>query len=129
VIYILLNAIPIALATLAGLLIGAVWLRLSGRTLPRLTVVAAIALAQFWSASILAGALILAPPEAGEWIMAIGSALVIWAGFVMPTIAVTLAIGGVARRRIASASAYWLVTMLVQAVVMQGWGLVPPPGA
>lgn len=127
-IYILFNAVPIAVAMLAGLLVGAVWLRGVGRVLPRWRMIAAIALAQFWSASILAGALILAPPEAGEWVMAIGSAVVIWVGFVMPTMAVTLAIGGVPTARIVSACAYWLVTMVVQAVVMQGWGLVPPQG-
>lgn len=126
-IYILLNALPIFLAMLAGLVIGTVWLRGEGRALPSWKPIAAIALAQFWSASILAGALILAPPEAGEWTMAIGSAVVIWVGFVMPTLAVTLAVAGVSAGRIASACAYWLVTMVVQAVVMQGWGLLPPP--
>ncbi|MGB7419080.1 MAG: hypothetical protein WA918_07865, partial [Erythrobacter sp.] len=72
-IYILLNVVPIALAMIAGLAIGLVWLRLSSMLLPGWRTLAVAGLAQFWLASILAGALILAPDEAGAWIMALGS--------------------------------------------------------
>lgn len=110
-----------------GLALGGIWLRIEKRSMPSGTVIAGIALAQFWMASILAGALILAPPEAGEWIMAIGSACVIWAGFVLPVLASSLAVGGVDGARIASVSGYWLVAMVGQAAVMNTLGLVPPP--
>ena len=125
-IYILLNAFPISLAMLAGLAIGWLWLKASGLSLPRLRTIIGIAVGLFWSGSILAGALILAPPEAGEWTMAIGSAVVIWCGFVLPAVAITLAITGSKARNIAAACGYWLVTMVGQAVVMQTIGLIPP---
>lgn len=126
-VYILLNFLPIAFAAALGLAFGAIWLRFEKRPVPRASVIAWIALAQFWSASILAGALILAPPEAGEWTMAIGSALVIWAGFVLPVLASSLAVGKVEGSRIVSASGYWLVTMAGQAALMKAWGLSAPP--
>ncbi|MEQ8772971.1 MAG: hypothetical protein RIC51_09080, partial [Erythrobacter sp.] len=88
-IYIILNLLPIAAATLVGLAIGLVWLRASDILLPGWRTLAAAALAEFWLASILAGALILAPPQAGEWVMALGSAVVIWIGFVVPVLWVT----------------------------------------
>ena len=128
-IYILLNIAPIALATLAGLIIGAVWLRFSKILLPGLHAIALTALAEFWLASILAGALILAPPEAGAWTMALGSAFVIWIGFVLPVLAVTFAVFEKPRSASLGAAAHWLVVMLVQASVMQSWGLTAPPGS
>jgi hypothetical protein len=83
--------------------------------------------AQGWFAAILAGALILAPAKAGDWTMALGSAVVIWIGFVVPVSIVTLR----ARQQRWSAALldclYWLVVMLVQAIVLKSWGLVPPP--
>lgn len=126
-IYIALNAMAIGVAALAGLVIGAVWLRSGNSGLPSLKAGAASFVALFWSASILAGALILAPSEAGEWTMAIGSAVVIWAGFVLPALGLTLAVQGFSMRQIVSICAYWLLTMVAQAVIMQAWGLVPPP--
>jgi hypothetical protein len=59
--------------------------------------------------------------------MAVGSALVIWAGFVLPALGVTLLISGVSVSRTVSACAYWLVAMVVQASVMKLWGLTAPP--
>jgi hypothetical protein len=44
---------------------------------------AGVSLAEFWLASILAGALILAPSQAGVWVRALGSAVVILIGFVV----------------------------------------------
>lgn len=128
-IYILLNIMPIGAATLLGLAIGAGWLAALRLPRPGGGTLAGIALAQFWLAAILAGALILAPREAGAWVMALGSAVVIWAGFVVPVLGVSLAAYGLGRRRMLAAMAYWLAVMLAQAALMQAIGLVPPPGA
>ncbi|MFO6445680.1 hypothetical protein ACLBKU_00910 [Erythrobacter sp. NE805] len=128
-IYILLNIVPITAATLLGLAIGAGWLAALCLPRPGWGTLAGIALAEFWLAAILAGALILAPREAGAWVMALGSAVVIWIGFVVPVLGVSLAAFGLGRKRMVSAMAYWLVAMLGQAAVMQAIGLVPPPAA
>jgi small-conductance mechanosensitive channel len=126
-IYIILNLAPILLATLAGMLVGAVYLRLARLSLRGPGLLVTTAIAQGWFAAILAGALILAPAKAGDWTMALGSAVVIWIGFVAPVNIVTLR----ARRHGWSTtvmdSLYWLVVMVVQAVVLKSWGLVPPP--
>ena len=122
-IYIKLNAIPILVATLAGLLSGfAVRRQWRGIGFYLTAFVA-----QAWFAAILAGALILAPPKAAPWIMAIGSAVVIWIGFVMPATIVTLRQRGVAWAAVGGDCLYWLVVMLVQALVLKTMGLVPPP--
>lgn len=126
-IYILLNLWPIAAATLLGLAIGLIWLRASGISLPGRAGLAGAALAEFWLAAILAGALILAPPEADAWVMAVGSAVVIWIGFVVPVLCVTFMTHGIGPRQTMSAVLHWLVVMVAQSVVMQGIGLVPPP--
>ncbi len=126
-IYIILNLAPILLATLASMLVGAVYLRLARLSLRGPGLLVTTAIAQGWFAAILAGALILAPAKAGDWTMALGSAVVIWIGFVAPVNIVTLR----ARRHGWSTtvmdSLYWLVVMVVQAVVLKSWGLVPPP--
>lgn len=135
--YILLNALPILLATAAGLLTGLGFRRAVapiGR--PRLGPEAslapgswvAIALAQAWLASILAGALILAPSEAGAWTMAIGSAVVIWIGFVVPATVVNHIHRGQPKLAPVVDAAYWLIVMLVQAVVLKSIGLSAPTG-
>lgn len=128
-IYIIQNFGPIALATLAGLAIGAIWLRLSGQASWGWRLAVLAALGEFWLAAILAGALILAPQEAGPWIMAVGSAFVIWLGFVLPVLAVTLCALGKGVRTILAATSHWLVVMLVQAAILQGVGLAAPPAA
>ena len=89
-IYIVLNIGAIAAATVLGLVIGGLWLAAARLPRPALPVLAGIALAEFWLAAILAGALILAPREAGAWVMALGSTVVIWIGFVVPVLWVTL---------------------------------------
>ena len=126
-IYILLNAPAILAATFAGLVIGALYVRLAGLPQRGAGLLVTVAIAQGWFAAILAGALILAPAKAGDWTMAIGSAVVIWIGFVVPVSVVTLR----ARRYAWSAavldSLYWLLIMLVQALVLKSIGLVPPP--
>lgn len=127
--YILTNIVPIALATLAGLLFGFVWLRLfareaASRFTPASSLVAVVA--EFWLAAILAGALILAPPQAGEWVMAIMTPIVIWIGFVVPALAVTLPYRGHGWRAVLADCGLWLGTMVLQALVLKLVGLVPP---
>ena len=128
-IYIILNFWPIAAATLAGLGVGLVWLRASDILLPGWKTLAGAALAEFWLASILAGALILAPPQAGEWVMALGSAVVIWIGFVVPVLWVTFMAYEMGAGRTISAALHWLVVMALQASVMQWIGLAAPAPA
>ena len=81
---------------------------------------------EFWLASILAGAVILAPPQAGAWTMALGSAVVIWIGFVLPTLVVTNQFDRLPAARGLLNVCHWLVVMLVQAAVLQGLGLIRP---
>jgi hypothetical protein len=120
-IYIVLNAVPIGLATLLGLLVAQFLDRPKGIGG---WVVALVSAA--WLNAILAGALILAPPKAPVWVMTIGSAVVIWAGFVAPTLATSLLLAGQRWGRVLRAWGWWLVVMLVAAVVMRLVGLTPP---
>jgi hypothetical protein len=126
-IYIILNAIPIALATLAGLLVGWAYLRLAGVPARGSGVLVMMAVTQGWFAAILAGALILAPAKAGDWTMAIGSAVVIWIGFVVPVSVVTLRARQVGAGAVVADCLYWLVVMVAQAFILKSIGLVPPP--
>ncbi|QBM74898.1 hypothetical protein E2E30_03330 [Sphingomonas sp. AAP5] len=126
-IYILINLVPILVATLIGLMLGTAYHVAFGRGRVAVSAIIVAALGLFWFASILAGALILAPPKAAPWIMAVGSAVVIWVGFVLPVVAVTQRYHGAAPRRIVGDSVFWLVTMVAQAVAMKVIGLVPPP--
>ncbi|WP_396594105.1 DUF1761 domain-containing protein [Brevundimonas sp. R86498] len=135
--YILLNALPIAVATAAGLIAGLVFragaTRIGGPRSGAVTglapgPLAVIALAEAWLAAILAGALILAPSEAGAWTMALGSAVVIWIGFVVPATVVNHVHRGLSAPAMAIDAGAWLVVMLVQAVVLKSIGLVPPNG-
>jgi hypothetical protein len=125
-IYILLNAVPILAATLAGLLIGILHHRLAGLPRGGAGLLLTTALAQAWFAAILAGALILAPAKAGDWTMAIGSAVVIWIGFVVPVSVVTLRARQVGAGAVFADCLYWLAVMVTQAVVLKSIGLVPP---
>ncbi len=128
-IYIVLNLVPILAATLLGLALGYLHHRFAGggARMPSPGLIVTAALGEFWLASILAGALILAPPKADPWIMAVGSAVVIWAGFVLPLLAITLGYRGVPVRLIARDCGHWLILMVAQAVLMKSMGLVPPP--
>lgn len=128
-VYILLNLVPIVAATLLGLALGYGHHRVfgAGARFPSAGFIITTALGEFWLAAILAGALILAPPKADPWVMAIGSAVVIWAGFVLPLLAITLGYRGVKVRLIMRDCAHWLVLMVAQAVLMKSMGLVPPP--
>jgi len=126
-IYILLNAVPILAATLAGLVIGAFYLRVAGMPRGGVGLLVTVAIAQAWFAAILAGALILAPPKAPDWVMAVGSAVVIWIGFVVPVSIVTLRARNTGAGAVAADCLYWLVVMVTQAVILKSIGLVPPP--
>ncbi len=122
-IYILNNAMPILLATLVGLLVGAAIY--PGLRRPARLAVAFVA--EFWFAAILAGALILAPPKAGAWVMAVGTAVVIWIGFVAPALVVTLRARGVAAGATLRDAGHWLLVMVAEAVVLHSVGLTAPP--
>lgn len=126
-IYIILNIMPIAFATLAALLIDALWLAIARLPRPGTVTLIAMALLQFWFAAILAGALILAPPKADPWIMAVGSAVVIWIGFVMPAVAVGHLVRRGSNGALITDCLAWLAIMVVEAVVLKTIGLVPPP--
>ena len=125
-IYIVQNLGPILTACLAGLVLGAAWLKLAGRALPGAPTLLLAAVCLFWLAAILAGALILAPDGAGPWTMALGSAFIIWVGFVLPVFVATLRSAGAPWRAVAWTVSYWLVAMLVQAAIMQAIGLTKP---
>lgn len=121
-IYIVINAVPIGLATLLGLLVAQFVDRPKGAVNWLVALFSAA-----WLGAILAGALILAPPKAPIWVMTIGSAVVIWAGFVAPALATSLRLAGQRWGRIGRANLWWLLVMLVEAVVMRLVGLTPPP--
>jgi hypothetical protein len=112
--YILLNSAPIAAAAIAGFLL----LALTSRA--RLTAGRATCafLGLAWLAAILAGALILAPVEAGGWTIALGSAFIIWIGFVLPALAIALVQRGVSVGAALLDAFLWLAIMLTQAAVM-----------
>ena len=122
--YIFSNIVPISAATLVALamLFLGFRSRLGGGT------VAAAALALFWLASILAGALILAPVNAGPWTVALGTAFIIWIGFVLPALSIALTLRGHAWSVSLADAAWWLAIMLAQAVVLHAIGLVKPAG-
>lgn len=128
-IYIVTNLRAILLATAGGLLVGALYKLTGGTGVPagEPALVVAAVVAEFWLASILAGALILAPPRAGPWTMALGSALVIWIGFVLPALLTTELSRGLTLGAALADCAQWLAAMLVEAAVLHGIGLTRPP--
>jgi len=121
-IYIVLNAVPILVAAALATVLGAIWYRRTS-----IGTLAVLFVAQAWLAAILAGALILAPPKGGVWTMTIGSAFVIWIGFVLPALTASYRLRGTAWRIIGIDAGYWLTAMLAEAVVMRLIGLTPPP--
>lgn len=121
-IYIVTNALPILLAAFAGAaLLAALWR-------PRMTRGLAVALfaAAALLAAILAGALILAPVSAGRSTIALGSAFIIWGGFVLPSVATTVRSRGIGWAGALADAGGWLALMLVQAAVMRIVGVVHP---
>jgi hypothetical protein len=85
--------------------------------------IAAVAL--FWLAAILAGALILAPVDANAWTVALGTAF-IWIGFVLPALSVALPLHGASLSRALAHAALWLAIMLAQAATLHSVGLIKP---
>ena len=122
--YILGNIVPIAAATLVGLAVLAIGFR---SRLNR-AILAAATPALFWLASILAGALILAPVQAGAWVVALGTAFIIWIGFVLPALSIGLALRGNRWSTSLADAAWWLAIMLAQAAVLHTVGLTRPAG-
>ena len=122
-IYIVTNAVPIFLAGLAGAaLIVARWRSREGG----IGLLIATLAGSLWLAAILAGALILAPIEAQRWTVALGSAFIIWVGFVLPTLVATLRSRGVGWMAALADAGAWLAAMLLQAAVLQLVGLIRP---
>ncbi len=129
--YILTNVLSILVATGVGLVVSVLYHELTKRPgihdgvgLVGLLIIATVA--EFWLASILAGALILAPQQADPWVMAIASAVVIWIGFVVPTLIITEVFRSVSLSRTALDCALWLVVMTAQAAALHAMGLVKP---
>lgn len=131
-IYIALNAQAILLASLAGLVFGVAWQSIAGlrrhATGGALVTLAIAFVAECWLCAILAGALILAPPKGSVWTMTLGSACVIWLGFIAPALITSYRYRAIPLRSALWDCAFWLGTMLVQAVVLRLVGLTPPPG-
>ncbi len=125
-IYIVANLQAILLATAGGLAVGAAYRAALGRRGVPPGLVAAAMLGEFWLTSILAGALILAPSRADPWTMALGSAVVIWIGFVVPALVVTHLSRDLGWRAAAADCAHWLVAMLAEAAVLHLVGLTGP---
>jgi hypothetical protein len=124
-IYVVINAVPITVAALCAVALGALWYRRAVTTATLLTIIAA----HIWLGAILAGALILAPPKGGVWTMTMGSAIVIWAGFVAPTMIASYRMRMVGWRTTLNDISYWLAAMMLQAAVMRMIGLVAPPAS
>jgi hypothetical protein len=120
--YIITNIAPIAAATIVGLAV--LWLGFRTNLRGALPAIAAVAL--FWLAAILAGALILAPVDAGAWTVALGTAFIIWLGFVLPALCVALPLRGASLTRALADAALWLAIMLAQAATLQSVGLIKP---
>lgn len=129
-IYILQNIGPILAATMAGLIFGYAYYRaLPGPSPAGLTTALAAFAAEFWIAAIIAGALILAPDEAGAWTMALGTAIILFIGFVFPAMLVSNLVAGRGFGPTFRDGGHWLGVFLLQAFVMEALGLVAPPSA
>jgi hypothetical protein len=138
-IYIWENILPIMAATLAGMLLGFLWYGVLGRPWRQAagfnvenarrytkTALPIAFIAEFWMASILAGALILAPVEAGRWTIAFGTAFIIWIGFVLPAIVTTYRLAGRSWTLCAIDGGHWLFVMLIHAAVLRAIGVEAP---
>ncbi len=130
-IYIVLNAFAILAATLAGVAVGTAYQTLWGQATwlkdTRITALATVLVCQAWLCAILAGALILAPAKGSVWTMTIGSAVVIWLGFVAPSLIASYRYRAIGLRMAMVDCGYWLIVMMVQAIVLRLVGLAPPP--
>lgn len=125
-IYIYLNLLAISVATLISIGIARAAQPKRGRRIGFGGGVVMLA-AHFWLMAILAGALILAPSKAGAWTMALGSAAVIWAGFVGPVLVISGVQRGDRAGLIVRSALSWLVAMLLAAAALHLIGLRAPP--
>lgn len=117
--YLALNALPILLAGLAGLLpLALAWRRPAALPLGFL--------ASAWIAAILAGALIIAPVPAGVWTVTLVTALILWIGFILPALLSTMSARGLPFAAALADSGAWLAALLLQAVVLRLVGLTAP---
>ncbi|MBZ6377808.1 hypothetical protein B5C34_03020 [Pacificimonas flava] len=71
-----------------------------------------------WMAAVLAGALILAPVEAGGWTVALGTAFILWVGFVLPTQLINHRYTMRPWALTAIDTGHWLGVLLLQAAVL-----------
>jgi hypothetical protein len=129
--YICLNILPIFVAAVAGFLFSVSYYRMARHTPVRKPVNALfltiVFIVEFWIAAILAGALILSPQDqAGPWVMAIGTAVILWIGFVFPAIIVDTLLQSEAKKRILLQGLHWLGVLLIMAMVTQYIGVEAP---
>ena len=134
--YIFLNLFPITAAAAASFLWGALWYYLLRRPYSRavgesvhrrpLSTYALVFALEWWLAAILIGALILAPVEAGRWTVGLGSAFIIWVGFVLPATVINTRLQPRPWSLALIDAGHWLGAMLVQAVVMLLVGTTAP---
>lgn len=136
--YILHNAWSILAAAAAAFAFGALWYGVLGKpwaraagldhaTLKPSPLVFAFAfLCEAWIAAILAGALILAPVEAGGWTVALGTAFILWVGFVLPVIAVNHRYQRLPWGLTAIDAGHWLGAFAVIAAVLRVIGVEAP---
>lgn len=138
-IYIWENILPILAATVAGMTFGFLWYGVLGRPWREAagfnvedgrrfakTALPVAFIAEFWMASILAGALILAPVEAGLWTIAFGTAFIIWIGFVLPALVTNHRFEGRPWTLSAIDGGHWLFVMLIHAAVLRAIGVEAP---
>lgn len=85
--------------------------------------------AEFWIASILAGALILAPVEAGIWTITVVTPIILWIGFVMPAMLVNNSFERRPFSLFAINAGHWLGALVIQAVVIRLVGVSAPVAA
>ena len=127
--YINLNMAPITLAAAVGLLVGLIHFLVSRPgDRPGVDFLFLSAIAEFWIACILAGALIIAPPLAMPWVMAVATPVLIWLGFMVPALMVNLRFRGMPGHMAAADALHWLLVLLAQSLVMSTIGLTRPPG-
>ncbi|MEM6856512.1 MAG: hypothetical protein AAF559_01455 [Pseudomonadota bacterium] len=127
-IYIWQNLIAILAATGVGLALGLVGVQLSRSLVPNARALLIVAVSEFWLASILAGALILAPPQAPALVMVLATPLVIWIGFVVPVIVVQGAVQEISLRSTVLTGLHWLMVMFAMAGTLHYVGLSAPTG-
>ncbi len=96
---------------------------------PRLDFLILAAIAQFWLASVLAGALLMAPRTGQPWPAMLMLVFIIWVGIVVPPLMVTLRFRGHSGPMAAADSVHWLLVLLVQGSIMMSLGLKMPPPA